>query len=484
MRALAHLSVLGVMAVLCAVPVTSASAAPAECHGSKPTIVGTSGDDVIEGTPGRDVVLGLDGDDTIRGLGGNDVLCGNDGGDRIAGGAGDDRIYGGYNGERRQGEYIYFTGDTISGGRGDDLLDLGDDHRHPKVTHIGEETLTYADSPRGVHLDLAENRATGEGHDRIVPLHLTTDQHLIVLGSAHDDVIHGTDQRDMINPLQGDDRVFGRGGVDLIQENGLIPPRPVPSGNDDFRGGQGNDKLDSGDGRDVLRGGKGRDSVESFGTTATLYGGAGRDHMWAGGVDAVDPSNRLHGGASSDHFTLLDPAQGTVADGGLGKDRVYLRDQHLKKLSLDLAGPVTSGSTTYVVRDIESWRISSESPTIDVGGTGGADHVQLFTDNPDAFVTARLSGGDDVLGVHRQNASVRVHLGTGDDRFHKGSPGAIAAWLGAGNDLVETTRGVGVLSHPPPARTYDGGPGTDTAELDLAIRNNTCTAIERGNCPP
>lgn len=484
MHPLARASALGLAAAAFALPLSPAQAAPPTCHGYRPTIVGTNGDDVMDGTPGRDVVLGLDGDDTIRGLGGNDVLCGNDGGDRIAGGAGDDLVYGGYNGERRHGEYLYFTGDTISGGRGDDLLDLGDDHRHPGVTHIGDETLTYADSPTGVHLDLGENRATGEGHDRIVPLHLTTDQRLIILGSPHDDVIKGTGHRDMINPLQGGDDVFGRGGGDRIEEDGLIPPRPVPNGNDEFRGGPGNDTLDSGDGQDVLLGGKGRDSVQSFGSEATLYGGDGRDHLWGGGVSAVDPANRLYGGPAADRLTLLDPALGTVADGGPGLDHVFLSVLGTDALGVDLAGSVTSGATTYPVRNVESWRISSESTAIDLRGTRGRDVVQLFTVDRDAEVTASLSGGDDVLGVHRSNASVRVHLGGGDDRFHKGSPGAIAAWLGPGDDLVETTRGVGVIGDPAPARTYDGGPGTDTADLDLAIPNNTCTQIEKGNCPP
>jgi len=45
------------------------------CEGLEPTILGTSGDDILVGTPGRDVIHGLGGRDLIDGLGGDDVIC-------------------------------------------------------------------------------------------------------------------------------------------------------------------------------------------------------------------------------------------------------------------------------------------------------------------------------------------------------------------------------------------------------------------------
>jgi serralysin len=45
------------------------------CQGLEPTILGTSGDDVLVGTPGRDVIHGLGGNDVIDGGGGDDVIC-------------------------------------------------------------------------------------------------------------------------------------------------------------------------------------------------------------------------------------------------------------------------------------------------------------------------------------------------------------------------------------------------------------------------
>ena len=45
------------------------------CEGLEPTILGTSGNDVLVGTPGRDVIHGLGGRDLIDGRGGDDIIC-------------------------------------------------------------------------------------------------------------------------------------------------------------------------------------------------------------------------------------------------------------------------------------------------------------------------------------------------------------------------------------------------------------------------
>ena len=69
---------------------------PPSCFGLAPTIVGTTGTDIITGTAGADIIVaGLAGNDVIDGLGGNDVICGGPGKDSIEGGAGDDKLSGG-----------------------------------------------------------------------------------------------------------------------------------------------------------------------------------------------------------------------------------------------------------------------------------------------------------------------------------------------------------------------------------------------------
>ncbi len=90
-------------------PTPSANAKPT-CRGEQATIVGTSGDDVIQGTDGADVVVAFQGDDKVLGAGGDDLICGNRGEDLIRGQAGDDRLYGGHGADR------------LDGGAGTDLL--------------------------------------------------------------------------------------------------------------------------------------------------------------------------------------------------------------------------------------------------------------------------------------------------------------------------------------------------------------------------
>jgi len=63
--------------------------------GSRCTIWGTPGPDVLRGTEESDVICGLGGDDVILGLGGADTLDGGPGADRLVGGAGTDSFYGG-----------------------------------------------------------------------------------------------------------------------------------------------------------------------------------------------------------------------------------------------------------------------------------------------------------------------------------------------------------------------------------------------------
>lgn len=70
------------------------SGAP-ECGGEQPTIVGTSGRDVLRGTPDRDVISALEGNDLLLGLEGDDVLCGGPGEDTLRAGPGSDSLIGG-----------------------------------------------------------------------------------------------------------------------------------------------------------------------------------------------------------------------------------------------------------------------------------------------------------------------------------------------------------------------------------------------------
>ncbi|MEQ1530623.1 MAG: choice-of-anchor Q domain-containing protein [Methylococcales bacterium] len=64
------------------------------CNGLKPTIIGTTGPNIINGTKGRDIIHGLSGNDTISGGNDNDIICGGLGQDTLKGDGGNDTLNG------------------------------------------------------------------------------------------------------------------------------------------------------------------------------------------------------------------------------------------------------------------------------------------------------------------------------------------------------------------------------------------------------
>jgi len=89
------------------------------------TIVGTSGNDVIEGTPGDDTICGMDGEDTIFGRDGKDYLEGLNGNDELWGGPNGDKLRGGPGSDKMYGEYGSDTLNSKDGVSGNDTLDGG-----------------------------------------------------------------------------------------------------------------------------------------------------------------------------------------------------------------------------------------------------------------------------------------------------------------------------------------------------------------------
>jgi Ca2+-binding RTX toxin-like protein len=150
------------------------------CNGLPATIVGTTGDDVIDGTNGDDVIVGLGGNDVINGGNGDDIICGNAGDDTLNGGTGDDTLLGSYGLDTLNGQNGV---DTLDGGDGDDILSGGNE----------PDTLTG-----------------GNGNDSLA-------------GGTGDDVLDGGANNDALAGDKGDDSLTGGTGADS------------------FSGGQGND---------------------------------------------------------------------------------------------------------------------------------------------------------------------------------------------------------------------------------------------------
>ncbi len=119
-----------------------------------------------------------------------------------------------------------------------------------------------------------------------------------IAGTAGDDVLRGTEARDVICAGEGDDEVSGRGGNDVVFAG---------DGDDTVRGGDGNDTVWAGGGDDRVLGDRGADE---------LLGGEGDDLLNGGRY-----RDRLHGGAGDDD--VRGGRGNDMLSGGTGDDDVY-----------------------------------------------------------------------------------------------------------------------------------------------------------------
>ena len=143
-----------------------------------------------------------------------------------------------------------------------------------------------------------------------------------IVGTAGDDVIHGTNGPDVIVGLGGNDTIYGGNGNDVICGNDGNDTIYGGNGNDTLLGGIGDDILSGENGNDILIGSNGNDTLTGGNGDDVLTGGAGNDSLTGGnGNDVLDGGTEndvLIGNNGNDSLT-----GGTGADsfsGGLGSD--------------------------------------------------------------------------------------------------------------------------------------------------------------------
>lgn len=146
-------------------------------------------------------------DVALEGFGGNDSLRGGEGFDTLSGGEGNDTLDGG------------LWVNTIDGGNGTD-------------------TLTFANQPGGVAVDLTV--VGRQAHSSVTFNTITSIENVIGTGFA-----------DTITAGSGNNVLEGGGGADVISGG---------AGGDNITGGDGNDTLVAGGGNDLLTGGTGADA--------------------------------------------------------------------------------------------------------------------------------------------------------------------------------------------------------------------------------
>jgi RTX calcium-binding nonapeptide repeat (4 copies) len=214
----------------------------------------------------------------------NDTANSHETGLTADGGPGDDRL-----------ESSSLVNGTLNGGGGHDVL-LGG---------ANEDTLIDGDRPGEVDSDVMDGRKDGavvsyEGRTAPVKVDLSTlapagepgEGDVLrsitgATGGAGNDVLRGSDRRNVISGGPGDDRVFALGGQDFVSGG---------PGDDRLSSGSGDDSAYGDGGEDRVLGSRGGDSVVGGSGHDLLRGGPGHDYLESGdaqcgaGADSVRPS--------------------------------------------------------------------------------------------------------------------------------------------------------------------------------------------------
>lgn len=133
-------------------------------------------------------------------------------------------------------------------------------------------------------------------------------------GGTGDDEIHGNGGNDEINGGAGDDVLFGDQGDDHVNGGTGNDTASGGTGDDKILGGAGNDRMLGDDGDDYLHGGDGNDNLSGGNGTDKMVGGSGSDV-----IDGGQGNDNLWGGNWSGDGT----ADTFVFSSGTGKDYVH-----------------------------------------------------------------------------------------------------------------------------------------------------------------
>ena len=330
-----------------------------------------------------------------------------------------------------------------------------------------------------------------------------------IVGSAADDMLVGTPQRDVIWAGPGDDTIEGLDGHDVIcggRGDDVIDGGP---GVDTIHGGRGDDTIHGGLGSDVLCGGPGVDTIYGERGNDEIRGGPGEDRLYGGhGDDQVNGDGGddfIHGGLGIDVLKggrgddSVDGSYGwDVLDGGRGRDTVSFasapRSNHRGGgVRVSLRKGRATGDGRDRLRRFESVVSSAFGPRRSLGAPVAvyfdtdaphpaaagvvvasgrrSDEVTLSLDPGSRMLTVTATAGVAIHGAcERPGASrneaacplgepprwVTVDLGQGDDSFR-----VAGSLLGVGGVRVAGGPGDDELHGGAENSLLEGGPGSD-----------------------
>lgn len=139
-------------------------------------------------------------------------------------------------------------------------------------------------------------------------------------GNAGNDTLYGGTGDDQLSGDTGSDRVYGGDGNDTASGGEGNDSVIGGDGNDVLSGGAGTDYLNAGRDDDALSGGAGNDKLVGGIGRDTIEGGAGNDHMWGG---------NWHGDNAQDVF---------IVSAGSGRDMIHDFEHEHDQIDLSAYG--------------------------------------------------------------------------------------------------------------------------------------------------
>ena len=444
--------------------------------------IGGDGNDHLDGDADRDVLYGGPGNDELKAGDGNDVLYGGSGRDTLYGEGGNDTLidFDGMHGRGGEGNDVLIGRGLLDGGAGDDTIIItkhghviggaGEDilinaseegGRAPRLIYRGEKTEQGDEI--GVTVDLKAGRGWGADAqgDVISGFHA-------VVGSNFDDILFGTEQKDLFRSKRGADIFNGRGGNDVASYEASNEGVTV-----DLEGSKVRVTVNLGEDTEIgyYSVGRGGHAEGDRHMNVESLGGSHHDDTFRGD----EKVNYLSGWGGDD--VLEGRAGGDWLDGGSGNDTASYEHSSGDGVTVNLGGTKdgeyvighTGGdAASDRLKGIENLRGSAHADTLtgDSGdnvleGRAGKDTLDGGAGDGDTASYEHSAGGVTVdLTLTRQAGTATTNYDAAGDTLTnienlRGS---------AGKDTLTGDSGNNVLEGGAEADTLDGGAGDgDTA---------------------
>ena len=193
---------------------------------------------------------------------------------------------------------------------------LGDDPTTSDINEGFDDVATPNEDPLGgseLQPEVIRDNPATPGADTNY-LQYTGDQHVVLGGTALDDILISSEGDDTLYGDGGNDRLEGGYGNDLIIGGAGDDIMTDIGGDDNFQGEDGNDVMQGGQGENLFLGGRGSDFIITGEDISEVFAGEGNDFIFGAKTNLINAGNEgddwielgTQDGAPGDNF---DPQQ-------------------------------------------------------------------------------------------------------------------------------------------------------------------------------